>query len=139
MQPDLTDEDIETLDTFLMSEQAPEDCMLISDLDGFLTAIAIGPEPVPQAEWMPVVWDGDEPAFADAAQAERIQGLIVRRHDQIRHLLAEQPDAYAHWFWPDEADTPIAPACAEGLLPGLGLRPAAGPPTLDTPADLEMG
>src|SRR3546814_19313106 len=79
MQPDLTDEDIETLDTFLMSEQAPEDCMLISDLDGFLTAIAIGPEPVPQADWMPVVWAGDEPAFADAAQAERFQGRLDRK------------------------------------------------------------
>src|SRR3546814_16576224 len=87
---------------------------------------------------MPVVWDGDEPAFADAAQAERIQGLIVRRHDQIRHLLAEQPDAYAPWFWADEDDNPIAAAWAEGFLAGIGLRPDAWQPLLESEAGLEL-
>jgi hypothetical protein len=36
--------DLEVLDQFLMSEASPENCMQLSDLDGFLTGIAIGPE-----------------------------------------------------------------------------------------------
>ena len=32
--------DIEVLDEFLSSEDSPEECMMISDLDGFLTGVA---------------------------------------------------------------------------------------------------
>lgn len=35
--------DLDALDAFLMSDRAPENAMGLSDLDGFLTAIAIGP------------------------------------------------------------------------------------------------
>ena len=31
--------DLEVLDQFLMSDSGPEDCMQLSDLDGFLTGI----------------------------------------------------------------------------------------------------
>ena len=34
--------DLEALDRFLMSDRSPPDCMMLSDLDGFLTGIAIG-------------------------------------------------------------------------------------------------
>ncbi|MCP4935655.1 MAG: UPF0149 family protein, partial [bacterium] len=30
------------LNEFLLSDEAPENCMMLSELDGFLTAIAIG-------------------------------------------------------------------------------------------------
>ena len=38
-----SDFDLDALDAFLMSDRAPEDCMQLSDLDGFLAGIAIGP------------------------------------------------------------------------------------------------
>src|SRR5690349_11778488 len=44
--------DLEALDRFLMSDASPEDCMQLSDLDGFLTGIAIGPEPILPSEWL---------------------------------------------------------------------------------------
>jgi hypothetical protein len=34
-------------DAFLSSDQSPPDSMMLSDLDGFLTAITIGPELIP--------------------------------------------------------------------------------------------
>ena len=36
--------DLEVLDRFLMSDRSPPHCMMLSDLDSFLTGIAIGPE-----------------------------------------------------------------------------------------------
>jgi hypothetical protein len=36
--------DLEALDSFLISDRSPPDSMMLSDLDGFLTGIAIGPE-----------------------------------------------------------------------------------------------
>ncbi len=51
--------DLKALDEYLMSEESPENCMQLSDLDGFLTAIVVGPDFIKPSEWMPVVW-GDE-------------------------------------------------------------------------------
>ncbi len=41
---DLTSELIDELHEFLMSDQVPDDCMVLSELDGFLTGIVVGPE-----------------------------------------------------------------------------------------------
>src|SRR5690349_6307768 len=35
---------VDLLDAYLLSDQSPSECMMLSDLDGFLTGIAIGPE-----------------------------------------------------------------------------------------------
>jgi len=40
----LSPKEIDELNAFLMSDATPEDCMHIVTLDGFLTALAIGPK-----------------------------------------------------------------------------------------------
>ncbi len=50
--------DLEALDQFLMSDESPENCMQLSDLDGFLTGIAIGPELAKPSDWLPMGWEG---------------------------------------------------------------------------------
>ena len=42
--------DMEMLDQFLMSDRSPDDGMMLCDLDGFLTGIAIGPELIMPSE-----------------------------------------------------------------------------------------
>jgi len=42
--------DLELLDTYLMSDDAPENSMGLSDLDGFLTGLAVGPELIMASE-----------------------------------------------------------------------------------------
>ena len=44
---------LDAVDAFLSSDQSPPESMMLSDLDGFLTAIAIGPELVMQANGCP--------------------------------------------------------------------------------------
>ena len=73
---ELTEEMIDELDEFLMSDQSPGDCMQLSDLDGFLTGIVVGPELIEPSEWIPAVWQGGEPGFEDMQQAERILGIV---------------------------------------------------------------
>ena len=68
----LNQADLEMLDAFLMSDQAPENCMQLSDLDGFLTAVAIGPELIMPSEWLPTIWGDGEPEFETAEQAQSI-------------------------------------------------------------------
>src|SRR3954463_2766359 len=38
----VSDADLDLLDAYLLSDQSPPESMLLSDLDGFLTGIAIG-------------------------------------------------------------------------------------------------
>ena len=62
--------DLEALDCFLMSERAPSESMMLSDLDGFLTGFALRPELVMPSEWLPIIFGGDAPEFADEVQAK---------------------------------------------------------------------
>lgn len=75
----LNETELDRLDTFLMCPRTPEATMDIETLDGFLVALAIGPEEVPEEEWLPAVFDGQPPEFSDQQEAEDILGLI-RRH-----------------------------------------------------------
>lgn len=75
----LSDAQLEQLDAFLMSERTPGETMDIEMLDGFLVALAIGPEEVPEDEWLPAIFAGTPPEFDDHAEAEAIFGLI-RQH-----------------------------------------------------------
>ena len=43
----MSDKEFDELDRFLMSEQCSDEAMTMDALHGYLTAIAIGPEPVP--------------------------------------------------------------------------------------------
>lgn len=44
--------EFEALDDFLRSDRAPEECMQLSDLDGFLTGIAVSPDMILPTEWL---------------------------------------------------------------------------------------
>ncbi len=90
---------IDELDEFLMSDQTPDDCMQLSDLDGFLTGIVVGPELIMPSEWMPAIWQGGEPEFDDMERAERIMGVIMARYNEIIHLLDDEPGALEPIFY----------------------------------------
>jgi uncharacterized protein len=75
--------DLDVLDAFLLSDRAPENSMGVSDLDGFLTGIIVGPELIIPNEWLPIIWGGDEPTFADVSEAQTILGTIMNRYNQI--------------------------------------------------------
>jgi uncharacterized protein len=91
--------DLAALDEFLMSDHAPDDSMGLSDLDGFLTAVAIGPEMVMPGEWLPIIWGGREPGFRDLDEAELVIGTITRRYNEIIRLLDTAPDDFDPVFW----------------------------------------
>ena len=68
--------DLEDLDAFLMSDRAPS-CMPLSDLDGFLTAVAIGPELIVPSEWLPGSGARASPSRKPRRGARRIGEIIV--------------------------------------------------------------
>jgi uncharacterized protein len=112
--------DLIALDDYLMSEESPEDSMLISDLDGFLTGLAVSPDLILPSEWMPVIWRGEEPRFADKAEADRIMGAITARYNEIlSNLDAGQLDpVFEAWD-----GTTVVTDWAAGFLDAAMLRP----------------
>lgn len=132
--------DLEALDAFLLSDDAPDDSMGLSDLDGFLTGIVIGPEPIAPSEWLPVIWGGEEPAFAGIDQADAILGTILGRYNQIAIGLDADPIRFDPVFLQGTAEQEparIVPArqaivadWAAGFLDAMKLRAQAWEPLL---------
>lgn len=113
------------LDEFLMSDRAPEDCMQLSDLDGFLTGIAVSPDMILPSEWLPVIWGGGEPEFDGAGEAQRIFGLILLRYNAILTALATRPDRYRPILWGTPDGRMIAGDWADGFFAAIALRRAS--------------
>ena len=91
----LSDQEIDELEAFLESDATPREYMDITALDGFLTALAIGPGlPLP-SRWIPVIWGGKgDPVVESAEQAHRIVSLIMRRMNMIGAMLGREPPAF---------------------------------------------
>ena len=121
--------DLDALGAFLISDRAPEGSMGLSDLDGFLAGIAVGPELVMPGEWLPVVWGGKEPAFGSVDEARSVLGTIMGRYNEIVRALGAAPDEFDPLFWegPDDGRV-VVTDWAAGFLDAIMLRPKAWEP-----------
>jgi uncharacterized protein len=86
MMTPLSEEELEELDIFLLELDA-EESMTLDMLDGYLHALAIGPETVMPSQWLPRVWGQEEgamlPPVDDLAQANHLLGLVMRHFNSI--------------------------------------------------------
>ena len=122
--------DLDALDAFLMSDRAPEESMGLSDLDGFLTGIVVGPELVMPSEWLPVVWGGAEPAFGSVDEARSVLGTIMGRYNEIVRALDAAPDDFDPVFWEGPDGHLIVTDWAAGFLDAVALRPKSWEPLI---------
>lgn len=130
--------DLDALDNYLMSDLAPEDSMGLSDLDGFLTGIVIGPELILPSEWLPVIWGSGEPEFQSETEMRTVLGTIMGRYDEIVACLASDRDEFEPIFWEGPAGEIIASDWAGGFLDAVALRPLAWKPLMEDDAGVLM-
>ncbi|NTW52258.1 MAG: YecA family protein, partial [Chlorobiaceae bacterium] len=94
----LSGDELDGLESFLLFESGLLHPMELETLDGFLTAIIVGPEIVKPAEWLAWVWDtsgnGASPKFQSAEEESRITGIVMRLMKLIVVQLQEEPDEY---------------------------------------------
>ena len=121
---------LEDLAQFLNSDAAPQGCMDLSEMDGFLAGLVAGPEVVPRGEWLAEVWDNEEPEYADEAEQEAIEQAIFDRYAAIEAGLDATPLGYAAILWQDEAGTTVAEDWAAGFMQAVTLRAKAWQPAL---------
>jgi len=121
----MPDIDLEAQDEYLMSDTSPEDCMLLSDLDGFLTGMVLGPGPISMDERMPVVWGDKEPEFESEQHVQVILGTIMGRYNEIATAMESDPDRFEPIFYEGSDGTLIVTGWAAGFLDAVKLRQQA--------------
>lgn len=82
---------LDELDALLLA--MPEDVMLLSELNGFLTGLIVSPDLVPKSRWLKLVWGDGPPAFENAAALQAFLNLLLQHHNQIVADLA-RPGEY---------------------------------------------
>jgi uncharacterized protein len=120
--------DLEELAEYLDSDLSPDDCMRLSDLDGYLTAVIVGPELIMPSEWLPVIWGEEEPKFESTAHAEMIIGLIMGRYNEIITGFNSDPEEFEPTFWRQRTGELIVMDWAVGFLDAIETRSAAWEP-----------
>ena len=135
----LSDEELDALDGFLL-DQDTEEGMTLDMLDGFLHALALGPETVQPSRWLPKVWgQGDGamlPPVADLDEANHLLGLVMRHFNSIVLGLEQVPPAL-YPLWPithfDAGEFEDAETWAYGFTEAVKLSPSAWQPLFDHP------
>jgi uncharacterized protein len=121
---------LEELANFLNSDSAPQGCMDLSELDGFLAGLVAGPETVPREEFLAEIWDNEEPDYADATEKDAVEQAILDRYAAIEAGLDANPLGYAAILWQDEAGTTVAEDWAAGFMQAVTLRAQEWQPAL---------
>ena len=127
----LSEKEFDELDQFLLSDRCSDDAMTMDTLHGYLTAIAIGPEPIMPAEWLPRVWGEDgksAPKWKNGREEERILNLITRFMNEVLVTFEVAPKEFEPLFCEHEhqGKTLIdAEAWCWGFWEGMELRPGS--------------
>jgi len=98
----LTEEELASLDD-LLTNLPSDGSMTLDGMDGYLTALLVGPTPIgASSDWLPAIWGGDaEPApapFASNQKRKRTTVLVLRHLRSIEAALSGPPDAWEPVF-----------------------------------------
>lgn len=81
------------LKAFLNGPARPEGTFGYCELAGFLFAIASAPDRVAPSDWLPVVFNDDEPGYANADEAQEIMQAIMALFNQTNEgVLVGRPE-----------------------------------------------
>lgn len=140
----LSPDEIGELDSFLVSDATSDETMMLDALDGYLTAIALGPTKFDAAQWFPLIWGpgkDDFPAFKSNEEAQHIIGLVIRLMNGIIWDLEDNPDNYKPIFNITEykgREFFDAETWSYGFLCGVNLGRNSWQPLFDDPKGIEM-
>lgn len=141
----LSDEELEELDAFLLSDATSDDAMLLDHLDGYLTAIIVGPTSLSMNQWYSGIWgkhEEDVPHFETIDEAQRIMQMITRHYNGIIWSLEHDADSHEPFFdifVPEDKSKEFIDAemWATGFMEGIALRRTDWQPLFDDPRGYE--
>lgn len=142
----LSDLEMDELESFLLSDSVPEEAMLLDSLDGYLTAIVIGPTTLRLSDWLHGIWgpvENERPAFETEAQAQRIIQLIMRHMNGIVWSFEHAPDTFEPFIgtmtYPGDGREYLdAEMWAYGFMQGVALCRDDWKPLFDAPEGADI-
>jgi uncharacterized protein len=129
--------ELNELDRFLVSDATSDETLTLSGLDGYMTALVIGPMTVAPSLWLPGVWgpsDDHAPEFESDAQAQRIMAMLFRHMNSIVAEFENDPESFEPIFHTREykgRDYACGEAWALGFMQGVELVRADWQPLYD--------
>ena len=81
--PYLDDAQIDRLSDLLDQRAVPFKGFNLEALDGFLSALAVGPTTVPFEQWQPLVWGGTAPRWGDDAERASVEDLLLSHWNMV--------------------------------------------------------
>lgn len=120
----LSEAELDELAQFLESDAVSDECMDLSMLQGFLTALLVGPVQPDAEDWLPQIWgeQGERPLFSSSAEAVRIEDLILRLYNQLADELVADPMTFSPLLYLDEErNLDIAQPWCYGFFLGVSL------------------
>ena len=113
------------LDQLLLDQG--DNCMLLTQLDGYLAGILVSPDLVVPGDWMDGIWAGDdgdgEPEFETMEDFQHLNGLIMHHYNEVLTSLA-QAGCYEPLFDVDTRNDDILwELWIEGFVQAMELAP----------------
>jgi uncharacterized protein len=138
----LDDDQIERLANLLEQRAVPFKGFNLEALDGYLSALVVGPELVLPSEWQPPVWGTAPPRWNDIEEVTEVQTLLMGHWNmvaaRVRHGDDDLPDHLAPLLWlPEDVEVDqgveldVGRDWAFGFFRGVELREAAWEQWLD--------
>ena len=137
MDMPLTEEDFEELDQRLLRFRAG--LLDVVTLEGFLTALIIGPHTIMPSVWTAKVWGSKRPPFKQAEDFRRFLELLMRFHNELVGLFAVAPEHFEPTFAVHETrgrQILIVDEWCEGFVKGMRLDPEGWKPLKRARPDL---
>ena len=108
MRLDLTNAELDLLDTLLQAPALPDDTLPLLALDGYLAGVLVQPRIIAPSEWLPPIFGLAPQAALPMAVEARCVALIERRHAALATAIDEDG-----WFEPLVADPDDLPPASE--------------------------
>ena len=141
----LGERELDELDELLLSDGLPDETMDIAMLDGFLTALAVGPTLLEPQRWLPEVWGGGEAGATVAKElpepTARATALILRHWHFLLAQFQAEPENFAPVLYTTDEDGGEVAGVDEwciGFVRGMNVDDAAWQPLLDDEAMAEF-
>jgi len=87
----LTASQIDQLDAYLLSDKVPEEALDYIALHGYLCALAISPEPMPEQQWLEQVM-AENPLHEDSSERHAMLDLVRLEFAYLRDCLESDQD-----------------------------------------------
>jgi len=96
----------------------------VVELEGFLTALVVGPNTLSPTLWLPKVWGGRTPKFKDVAELNRFMALVIALYNEIALTFDQAPQTFRPTFYESKFEkrrVVIVDEWCSGFLKGMRL------------------